>query len=139
MNHDAPLQLKNDLAELDNVGRFVEEMGKRHHLPLAVVRAVGLSLDEIVTNVITHGYDDHDRHDIQIRLTVQGDEVVTEVEDDGRPFNPLELPDADTTSSLEDRPVGGLGIHLVKCLMDHVEYRRTEGRNLLITRKKMTA
>jgi serine/threonine-protein kinase RsbW len=61
-----------------------------------------------------------------------------EVEDDGQPFNPLEAPEADTTKPLEERTLGGLGIHLVRKLMDDLEYRRHEGKNLLVMKKRLS-
>jgi len=60
-----------------------------------------------------------------------------EVEDDGRQFNPLELPEPDLEKKLEERPIGGLGIHLVRNLMDELEYRRTHNKNILIMKKKI--
>jgi serine/threonine-protein kinase RsbW len=72
-----------------------------------------------------------------VRLDVEPAEVRVEVEDDGRPFNPLEAPDADTTSPLEERPIGALGIHLVRKLTDGLDYKRQADKNLLTLKKKL--
>ena len=90
-------------------------------------------------NVISYGYDDSDEHEIMIRLSCKGEEVTAEVEDDGRPFNPLEVAEPDTSKALEERPVGGLGIHLARKLMDDVEYKRQQEKNLLAMKKRIPA
>ena len=97
---------------------------------------LNLALEEILTNIISYGYTDNREHEIKVRLSVQPGEVKAEVEDDGQPFNPLAAPEADTTQSLEERTIGGLGIHLVRKLMDGLEYKRQGDRNLLTIRKK---
>lgn len=63
--------------------------------------------------------------------------MTAEVEDDGRPFNPLEAPEPDLAAPVEERKVGGLGIHLIRNMMDHLEYRRLQGTNLLVMKKKV--
>ena len=68
---------------------------------------------------------------------MQPEEVRVDVEDDGQPFNPLAAPEADTTKPLEERTIGGLGIHLVRKLMDGLEYQRQEGKNLLLMKKAL--
>jgi serine/threonine-protein kinase RsbW len=70
-----------------------------------------------------------------VRLSAEPGEIKAEVEDDGEPFNPLEAPEPDTEKSLEERTIGGLGIHLVRKLMDRLEYKREGERNLLTVRK----
>jgi anti-sigma regulatory factor (Ser/Thr protein kinase) len=94
-------------------------------------------LEEVLANVISYGYDDAGEHEIMLRLSCTGEEITAEVEDGGRPFNPLAAAPPDTSKSLEDRPVGGLGIHLVRALMDAVEYSQQQGRNLLVMKKRI--
>lgn len=96
-----------------------------------------LALDEILTNVISYGYNDGLEHIIYIRGCVSKETITVEVEDDGRPFNPLDAPEPDVTASIEERPIGGLGIHLVRKLTDHQEYHRREGKNLLVMKKNI--
>lgn len=72
-----------------------------------------------------------------MHLNVQPGEVKIDVEDDGRPFNPLEAPEVDTTTSLVDRLIGGLGIHLVRKVTDGLEYKRLGDKNLFTLKKKI--
>ncbi len=130
------IQLKNNLSELESVNKVVAEFAERHHLSSQVLFNLNLALEEILTNVISYGYDDKDEHEITVRLFVEQGQLNVEVDDDGRPFNPLEAPEPDLSKSLEERPVGGLGIHLVRKLMDELEYRREEGRNLFLIKMK---
>ena len=136
MTNTICIQLKNNLSELESVNKVVAEFAERHHLSAKVLFNLNLALEEILTNVISYGYDDKDEHQITVRLFLEQGQLKVEVEDDGRPFNPLEAPEPDLSKSLEERPVGGLGIHLVRKLMDELEYRREEGRNLFLIKMK---
>ena len=130
---------KNELAEIGRLGQVVEEFAELHHLPPNLVFQFNVALEEILTNVISYGYEDSGEHEIMIRLSCTEEEMTAEVEDDGRPFNPLEAAEPDTSKPLEDRPVGGLGIHFVRKFMDKVEYRRQQGKNLLMMKKRIPA
>jgi phosphoserine phosphatase RsbU/P len=132
------LELKNELSELAKLNHTLAEFGQRHQLPEAVLFAIKLTLEEIVTNAISHNFTDEREHRISIRLTLEQSVLRAEVEDDGRPFNPLEIPAPDPKQPLEERPVGGLGIHLVRTLMDEVAYRRQNSRNVLVLKKEIT-
>jgi serine/threonine-protein kinase RsbW len=125
------LRLANDLAGLAELAEWVERFGAEQHLPATVVNALNVVLDEAVSNAVNHGYDAGARGEIAVRLRRAGDSVAVEVEDDGRPFDPLQVPPPDLTLSLEQRPIGGLGIHLIRNLMDEVSYARRDGRNVL--------
>ena len=96
-----------------------------------VLHDLNLALEEILANIISYGYMDKRKHEIRVSLSVQPGQIRVDVEDDGQPFNPLEAPKVDTTKPLEERTVGGLGIHLVRKLMDGHEYRREKEKNLL--------
>jgi anti-sigma regulatory factor (Ser/Thr protein kinase) len=96
---------------------------------------LNLALEEILTNIMSHGYVDEREHEIRVSLSLQPGAVRIEVEDDGRPFNPLQAPEVDTTKPLDERMAGGLGIHLVRRLMDGLEYKRERERNRLTMRK----
>lgn len=96
-----------------------------------------LALDEILTNILSHGYDDENEHRIDVRIRLLDDLLEAEIVDDSRPFNILEGEDPDVSLSLEDKPTGGLGIYLVKRLMDRVEYHRQNDKNHLILRRNI--
>lgn len=129
------MTIKNDLAEIEVVSQRIDDFVARHQLPAKLAFDLNLAVDELLTNVISYGYEDGLEHTIRIR-GVFADRVMTiEIEDDGRPFNPLEMPESDLTAALMDRKVGGLGVHLVRQLMDQVEYQWQEGKNLLMIKK----
>src|SRR5262245_8618221 len=137
MTESLEIKLHNKLSELDRFNQTLTEFGQHHGLAPKVVYDLNLALEEILTNIITYGYTDSREHEITVRLSIQPPGAVRiEVEDDGQPFNPLDAPEADTTKPLEERTIGGLGIHLVCKLMDGLEYRRQGDTNLLIMKKK---
>jgi anti-sigma regulatory factor (Ser/Thr protein kinase) len=106
-------------------------------VPESVLHDLNLVVAELLTNIISYGYTDSREHEISVRLSVEPGEMRVDVEDDGQPFNPLQAPEPDTTKPLEDRAVGGLGVHLVRKLTDGLEYRRHEGKNLLVIKKRL--
>jgi serine/threonine-protein kinase RsbW len=131
MTETLSIVLVNDRAEIERLGRLVDQFGGEHGLPPETVFHINLALDELVTNVIVHGFENRDRHEIVVRLTLDDDRVLVEVEDDGVPFNPLEVPPPVLDLNIEDRPIGGLGVHFVRSVMDAVEYCRQEGHNIV--------
>jgi len=136
MKQKLSIQIKNNLSGLERLNLILAEFGERYHLPSKVLFNLNLALEEILTNIISYGYDDREEHEIIVRLSLEQGELTVEVEDDGRPFNPLEALEPDLNKPLEERPVGGLGIHLVRKLMDELAYQRQEGRNLLLIKIK---
>src|SRR5262249_20217413 len=116
-----------------------ERFSQSHRIPNADLQAVSLALDEVITNVIGYGYDDQRPHEILVRLLLANGRLSAEVEDDGRPFNPLTTAPPGLTSAVEGRPVGGLGIHLVRSLMEQVDYRWESDKNHLIMSKRLSA
>ena len=129
--------LANDLSEIDRLIAEVEAFGARLGLPARLVQQTVLALDELVTNLVSYGYEPEARGRIAIRLAVEGDRLTAEIVDDARPFDPLAVPPPDTMRPLEDRPVGGLGIHLARSVMDSVRYERRRGRNRLMLTKRI--
>jgi len=105
-------------------------------------RAIGhlaLALDEAMTNTIAYAWPQGGDHELKLEMEIGAGIVVAIVSDDGIAFDPLEVPPPDLESSLEDRPVGGLGVHFMKTLMDEVSYRRVGERNVLTMRKRFDA
>jgi anti-sigma regulatory factor (Ser/Thr protein kinase) len=131
------LRVRSDLCELQRADEFVTEFGAAHQLAGCVVFDLNLCLEEVLTNVIRHGCTDGREHWIDLRLTLDGTMLTVEVEDDGCPFNPLERPEPDCTRPPEERPIGGLGIHLVRKLTDGLEYRCERGKNVLVLKKRV--
>jgi anti-sigma regulatory factor (Ser/Thr protein kinase) len=133
------LRFANDLGALAALAERVERFGAEQRLPARMVNALNVVLDEAVSNAINHGYDAGARGEIAVRLRCEPDGVTVEVEDDGRAFDPLQAPPPDLTLPLEQRPIGGLGIHLIRNLMDEVSYARVGGRNVLKMAKRLTS
>jgi len=129
--------LLNNRSEVGRLGPLAEQFGAEQGLSSDDVFTINLVLDEIVLNVIEYGYDDTAEHQIRVTLSVTDGVLGIAVEDDGKPFNPLELPPPDLDLPIEDRPIGGLGVHLVKSTMDTVQYRRDGNRNVLTMTKKV--
>jgi sigma-B regulation protein RsbU (phosphoserine phosphatase) len=130
MSTTLEIRLTNKLAEIERLSQVLSTFGARHGLARKVIHDLNLALEEILTNAICYAYTDNRDHEISVRLNLQSGEIRAEVEDDGHPFNPLDVPEADITKPLQERPVGGLGIHLVRKLMDGMEYRRVGERNV---------
>jgi serine/threonine-protein kinase RsbW len=127
--------LVNDRSEIRRLGELAERFGADERLSDDEVMAINLVLDEVVTNVIEYGYDDAGRHEITVTLTVEGNVLTIRIEDDGRAFDPVAAPPPDLALPIEDRPIGGLGIHIVRSVMDAVEYQRRGDRNVLTMRR----
>lgn len=100
---------------------------------------VHVALDEILSNIVRHGGGSGRAPDIEVTFAVTDDAVQVTIVDDGPEFDPLQAPEPDLSSRLEDRKPGGLGVHLVKRLMDRVEYARREGRNWLVMTRGIRA
>jgi anti-sigma regulatory factor (Ser/Thr protein kinase) len=137
MDIAAEHRLRNDLAETRRIGGWVEEFAQRAQLPREVQNAIDLALVEAVTNVISYAWADTREHWVTICFHASADEVRIEVCDDGREFNPLTVPLVDTAAPLESRKPGGLGVHMMRELMDAVEHRREVGRNVLTMIKRL--
>jgi anti-sigma regulatory factor (Ser/Thr protein kinase) len=131
--------LRNELSELEPLAQELEAFGAANGLPASTVFALNLALEETVTNIISYGYDDEGPHVIEVELTVQGNVVSASVADDGRAFDPLARSTPDITAPIEEREVGGLGVLLVRKLMDEVTYARVDGRNRLTFRKQVSS
>lgn len=137
MNLIAEHRLRNDPAEAKQIERWVHTFSEAARLSPAARNAFDLSLVEWITNIITYAYIDSGEHWITVRFFADSSHARAEIEDDGRPFNPLDLPPVDTSAPLEQRGIGGLGIHLIRTLMGSVDYRRADGRNrLTLTRAR---
>jgi anti-sigma regulatory factor (Ser/Thr protein kinase) len=137
MNEALAVVLKNQLSEIERLARLVDDLGQRHQIESRIIYNMKLALDEILTNIISYGYDDGGEHRIIARFSLERGNWTVEVEDDGKPFNPLDAPEPDTNQLLEERPIGGLGIHLVRKNVDELEYRRQKDKNILVMKLKV--
>lgn len=131
MNTELHLRVETRQDELDRVSAAIEDFGLEANWPMDVVFKVNLALEEIVLNVMNYGHDGG-MHEIEISLCAEENALTIEIVDDGRPFDPLnDAPIPDVNAELDERNIGGLGVHLVRKMMDDVRYRRAEGKNYL--------
>ena len=133
------LRMESRLEAMRDVVTLVEQFGADNALPQAVLNDVNVALDEAVSNIIAYGYEAGSVGEILIRLDYARGEVQVEVEDGGRAFDPLQVPAPDLTAPLRERKIGGLGVHLMRNLMDGLAYHRSGGRNRLRMIKKVPA
>jgi serine/threonine-protein kinase RsbW len=132
------IEVRNDVAELERLNGFLNAFWTSNQLPKDALFDFNLVLEEIFTNVVFHGYQDEDEHAVYVGLTLEDGTVSLTVEDEGTPFNPLEAPDVDVNRPIGERRIGGLGIHLVRKLMDRLEYAREGNRNRLVMTKRVS-
>ena len=123
--------IKARLEELTRLTEAVENLGEQENWSLALVGKVNLVLEELAMNTINHGHDEG-LNKITVTFNSTDDALTIDVVDDGKPFDPLtDAPVPDVNAPLHERPIGGLGVFLVRKLMDELTYRREEGRNHL--------
>jgi serine/threonine-protein kinase RsbW len=115
---------------LASVTGALERLG----VPDEAVRALELAVDEAVTNVMLHGYSSSEGR-IWISCGVEGGRVWVRIEDEGVPFDPTAAPEPDLEGDADERPIGGLGIHLIRRMTDELRYERRGGRNILVLGK----
>jgi serine/threonine-protein kinase RsbW len=128
------LTIGNRLDEMSRLTSDVAAFLRSHGADPHTAYAVDLALEEMVSNVIRHGYRDDKSDGIVISVDLKSNSVLLTVEDRGRPFNPLEAPTPDLDLPVEQRRIGGLGIFLVRQTVDEMRYERVEDRNVLIMR-----
>jgi len=129
--HEAELAIGNRLDELGRASAWLDRFADSLDLPPEMRFRLDLGLTEAVTNVVAYAYRDSAEHEIRIRLQAEGGAVSLEVEDDGVAFDPLQAERPPVPSSLAEAPIGGLGIHLIRSMLDECHYRREAGKNRL--------
>ncbi len=127
-------RIRNHLADVEFVAEIISQFCAKHNLSNQLLVALGVSLDEALSNIIRYAYRDACDHSIFVRLDYEAGNVAAIVEDDGWPFDPLSAPALDLTSPDRDR---GFGIHFIRNLMDDVRYVRKDGINRLEMRKRI--
>ena len=129
------LPLKNDIREIAMLPDFVEAAVQQSKMDPSFTAALNLALEEAVANVIQYAYPAGASGIIEVDAILDGHSLSFVISDSGKPFDPTAKPDVDITASAEDRPIGGLGIHLVRQIMDTVHYERKDGMNILTITK----
>jgi len=127
------------IDELPNVISFIETELEKFEFSFKIISQFNLVVEELFVNVASYAYKDKNdgKCKISIEYNQEKQEVKLSMEDNGIKFNPLEKEEPDTTLSVEDRPIGGLGILLVKKNMDNIEYKYEDNKNILILSKNV--
>lgn len=125
--------LLNNTAEIPKLTEEIELFLEQHQVPPAIAMSTSLCLDELLTNTISYGYESsRDAHQIQVNVDIVDNTMTIEISDDAKPFDPTkETPPPDLDADLEDRRIGGLGVHLVKHYSDEIQYAHQDGKNHL--------
>lgn len=131
------ITLNNDIQEVTQLTMFVEEVCELAGMDASTTMQMNLAMEEAVVNVINYAYPAGERGEIDIEALINNEWLKFVISDQGTPFDPTAKEEADTTLSAEERPIGGLGIFLVRQLMDEVSYTRKEGKNVLTLGKKV--
>lgn len=132
------LKLQNKREELDRIVDAVDDIARQDDWPDDLSFKINLVLEEVGLNIIDYAFDGG-IHEFEITLTSDDEAITIQAIDPGRPYDPLtETPEPDLDASIELRPVGGLGVYLVRTLMDQSEYQRVDGKNCLTLVKYRT-
>ena len=124
------IEISNTVSDLGKMNEWLADLFSREDLPESLLTKFELVLEEAVTNVMFHGYDDDEGHRITIGASVENDTVLFRIEDSGREFNPLSVADPSKPDSIEDAAIGGLGIHFIRKIMDGMDYKREGDKNV---------
>lgn len=132
------VQVPAQAAELAGLNRYLCDFWATAALPAEAQFPFELALEEVFMNVVMHGSTPEHVPTVEVSLAREADDVVLSIADTGPPFDPLDAPNPDVEAAIEDRPIGGLGIYLLREMMDEFTYAHLNGRNCLTLRKRVT-
>ncbi len=125
------LNIKNNISDLSLLAPFIEQLADTYGIAPDQAFKINLALDEAMANVVSYAYPEGTEGAISLTAEKEDGILVFQITDEGAPFDPTKEGDVDTTLSVEERPVGGLGIFLIKQMMDTVTYQRVGNKNVL--------
>lgn len=131
------LTLPNDIETIPQLNEFIDTVAEEIGLDMSLTMSLNLAIEEAVVNVMEYAYPEGEQGNVDIEVIADDRWLTFIISDNGIPFDPTTQEDADTTLSAEERPIGGLGIFLVRQLMDSINYQRKDGKNILTLSKKM--
>ena len=131
------LTLPNDVESIPQLNEFIDAVAEDIQLDMSLTMSLNLAIEEAVVNVMSYAYPAGVAGEVNIEACADSEWLTFVISDAGTPFDPTAKEEADTTLSVEDRPVGGLGIFLVRQLMDTINYERADGMNILTLRKRV--
>jgi len=138
-SHELVIQLDPRAGEMRRVHEALDCFGRKHDLSSKHLSSLHLAIEEHLANIISYAYKALESTPIRVTLQMGSREVIVLIEDQGRPFNPLQYPVPDTSGSLDEKPIGGLGIHMMRNSVDRIDYERRQGRNRVTLVKKTDA
>ncbi|MGV8136404.1 MAG: ATP-binding protein [Mangrovibacterium sp.] len=130
------LVIQNKISELNRLVSFLERLEEEWNLPPALVPSLNLALEEALSNVIFYAFESGTENQIGIEFSLKEKEITIVISDEGKPYDPTRKEDPDINLPVEDRPIGGLGIFLIRQIMDDVKYCREDRKNRLTLIKK---
>jgi len=131
------LVLQNEIPEISKLTLFIDELGEELGLSPELVFNLNLVLEEAVSNIILYAYPKGEHENISLTAKKTENQLLFVLTDTGKEFDPTLMPDADVNLAAEDRQIGGLGIFLIRQIMNQVEYQRIDGRNVLTLGKDL--
>lgn len=131
------LRITNDLKEITVLVDFVKDLCEELALPIETEMNINLALEEAVVNVIMYAYPVQEPHDILLKVSSDENQLIFLLTDKGSFFDPTMVADADLTLSIEERPIGGFSILLIRCIINEVSYQRLGSENLLTMKKSL--
>ncbi|MDJ0830724.1 MAG: ATP-binding protein [Desulfobacterales bacterium] len=129
-------KLKSDMSELDTLLGHLNTFSAQIGLTRKCFCQINLALEELFTNIVSYGQDNQ-THPVKVDITYDKGVITIRIEDRGIAFDPIKAKKPDTKCSLKDRQIGGLGIHLIKNLMDEINYQRKNNKNILTIKKRI--
>lgn len=138
MSIEKNVLLQNNLTELETLASIIEAFAEQANIELKTQFQINLAVDELFTNIVKYGYNDNDLHQIEITLKYTKPIVSIKLVDDGKAFDPTQINKPDLSVTIEERNIGGLGIHFVSTVMDKIEYCRLGNYNQLLLEKTIT-
>ena len=132
------ITLPNDVQAVPQLNGFVDEVCEQAGFDMSTTMKLNLAIEEAVVNVMNYAYPAGVKGDVDIEAQINDERLKFVISDSGTPFDPTAKAEVDTTLSAEERGIGGLGIHLIRQIMDTINYERVDGKNVLTLRKKLT-
>lgn len=137
MNMNKEIRISNDLEEISLLYEFIEELGEELNLSAETTMNINLALEEAVVNIIMYAYPEEERHEILLKASSNPQQLIFLLTDKGQLFDPTQVPDANIDLPIGEREIGGLGIFLIRSIMNEVSYLRLGNENRLLMKKNL--
>ena len=135
MTPQSSLILPNDVDTIPQLNEYIDCICEENSIDMEIAMSLNLAIEEAVVNVMSYAYPDGAQGEVKIESAVDPNQITFIITDNGIPFDPTAKEDVDVTLSAEERPIGGLGIHLIRQIMTHISYERKDGKNILTLSK----